>query len=63
MVGEIVSASVTLGRKSVLAVPERAIYDLGEGPLVGVVRRGKTAVLHPVPGSKSARGSKFPASI
>ena len=31
----------------VLQVPSAAILDLGEGPVLSVVRDGKTVVLHP----------------
>jgi RND family efflux transporter MFP subunit len=34
-------------RKGVLQVPAAAILDLGEGPVLNVVRDGKTVVLHP----------------
>jgi RND family efflux transporter MFP subunit len=34
-------------RKGVLQVPSVAIVDQGEGPLLNVVREGKTVVLHP----------------
>ena len=34
-------------RKGVLQVPAAAILDLGEGPILNVVRDGKTVVLHP----------------
>ncbi|HMB06080.1 MAG TPA: efflux RND transporter periplasmic adaptor subunit [Isosphaeraceae bacterium] len=34
-------------RPGVLEVPAVAILDLGEGPVLGVVRDGKTVVLHP----------------
>ena len=34
-------------RPDVLQVPATAILDLGEGPVLSVVRDGKTVVLHP----------------
>jgi hypothetical protein len=34
-----------------LAVPEAALFDLGEGPLLSVVRDGKIKVLHPEVGT------------
>jgi multidrug efflux pump subunit AcrA (membrane-fusion protein) len=34
-------------RKGVLQVPADAVLDLGEGPILNVVRDGKTVVLHP----------------
>jgi RND family efflux transporter MFP subunit len=36
-------------RKGVLQVPVAAVLDLGEGPILNVVRDGKTVVLHPQP--------------
>ena len=41
---------VTINRKTtkdVLQVPAAAILDLGDGPVLGVIRDGKTASLHP----------------
>jgi RND family efflux transporter MFP subunit len=38
-----------------LAVPAEAIQDLGEGPVLVVVREGKAAVLHPKSGVRDAR--------
>jgi len=48
------SAQVTIDRGTkadVLQVPVAALLDLGEGPVVGVVRDGKSAVLHPQVGA------------
>ncbi|HEV3121069.1 MAG TPA: HlyD family efflux transporter periplasmic adaptor subunit [Isosphaeraceae bacterium] len=47
-VGQTVSLSITVDERSgVLQVPVAAILDLGEGPVLTVIREGKTAVLHP----------------
>jgi RND family efflux transporter MFP subunit len=46
--GESVRVSILMEeRKGVLQVPAAAILDLGEGPVLNVVRDGKAAVLHP----------------
>ena len=37
--------------KAVLQVPTAAILDLGEGPVLSVVRDGKSIVLHPEVGT------------
>ena len=37
--------------KAVLQVPAAAILDLGEGPVLSVVRDGKSVVLHPEVGT------------
>jgi len=50
--GQTVSATIVVREKIVLAVPAAAVYDLGEGPLVMVLRDGKTVQLHPTPGLK-----------
>ncbi len=44
--GQAVSATIVVREKKVLAVPVEAVHDLGEGPVISVVRDGKTAVLH-----------------
>lgn len=44
--GEVASANILLSEKSCLAVPAEAIQDLGEGPVINVVRGGKSVVLH-----------------
>jgi RND family efflux transporter MFP subunit len=47
-IGESVRVSIIVDeRKAVLQVPAVAVLDLGEGPVLSVVRDGKTAVLHP----------------
>jgi RND family efflux transporter MFP subunit len=47
-IGETVELAITIEQRSgVLQVPAAAIFDLGEGPLLNVVREGKTVVLHP----------------
>jgi multidrug efflux pump subunit AcrA (membrane-fusion protein) len=47
-VGESVQVTITLNQhEDALQVPAAAIYDLGEGPVVGVVRDGKAALLQP----------------
>jgi hypothetical protein len=40
-------------KRDVLQVPAGAILDLGEGPLVGVVRDGKAVMLHPSVGTEN----------
>jgi RND family efflux transporter MFP subunit len=50
-IGQSVRVSITVGeRKDALQVPAVAILDLGEGPVLNVVRDGKSAVLHPEAG-------------
>jgi RND family efflux transporter MFP subunit len=47
-VGQSVRVSIVVAeRKDVLQVPVEAVLDLGEGPVLNVVRDGKTVVLHP----------------
>jgi RND family efflux transporter MFP subunit len=47
-VGETVQVTVTVEeREGVLQVPSAAIFDEGEGPILTVVRDGKTVLLHP----------------
>ncbi len=47
-IGQTVSIAITVREElDALSVPAAAIFDLGEGPLVNVVRDGKTVVLHP----------------
>lgn len=47
-VGQTVGVSITVREDlQVLSVPDGAIFDLGEGPLLGVVRDGKSVELHP----------------
>ena len=54
--GESVRVSITVNeRKDVLQVPAAAILDLGEGPVLNVVREGKTVVLHPEVGDTARR--------
>lgn len=49
-VGQSVRVSIIVDeRKGVLQVPADAVLDLGEGPILNVVRDGKTVVLHPQP--------------
>ena len=50
--GQTVSATIVVRARTVLSVPAAAVYDLGEGPLVLVLRGGKTVLLHPSPGLK-----------
>ena len=46
--GESVRVSITVDeRKGTLQVPAVAVLDLGEGPVLNVVRDGKSVVLHP----------------
>ena len=52
--GQMLRVSITLEeRHDVLQVPTAAILDLGEGPELGVVREGKSAVLHPTLGKSN----------
>ena len=47
-IGESVHVSIVVSeRPNVLQVPAAAVLDLGEGPVLSVVRDGKSAVLHP----------------
>jgi RND family efflux transporter MFP subunit len=47
-IGQSVRVSIIVDeRKGVLQVPADAVLDLGEGPILNVVRDGKTVVLHP----------------
>jgi HlyD family secretion protein len=47
-IGESVRVSIVVSeQKEVLQVPSVAILDLGEGPVLSVVREGKAVVLHP----------------
>jgi HlyD family secretion protein len=46
--GQVVKATIVLRTEEPqLAVPEAAIFDQGEGPLLAVVRDGKIRLLHP----------------
>jgi HlyD family secretion protein len=46
--GQVVKAIVVLkNEEPQIAVPEAAIFDQGEGPLLAVVREGKIKLLHP----------------
>jgi len=52
-VGQVAGATITVGEaRDVLAVPSEAIYDLGDGVIVNVVRDGKSVVLHPKLGAR-----------
>ena len=47
-IGQTVSLSIIVNEEvKVLSVPVAAIFDLGEGPLVCIVRAGKSEQLHP----------------
>jgi len=47
-IGQSVQVSIVVEeRKAVLQVPAAAVLDLGEGPVVCIVRDGKSVVLHP----------------
>lgn len=51
-VGQTVGLSIAVDeQKGVLEVPTNSILDLGEGPILTVVRDGKTAILHPEVGA------------
>ena len=47
VLGQVASAAIAVEEKSVLAVPLEAIQDIGEGPVLNVIREGKSAVLKP----------------
>ncbi len=48
ILGESLRVSITVNQEGdVLQVPAAAILDLGEGPVLNVVRAGKTVALHP----------------
>ena len=47
-------------RKGALQVPAVAVLDLGEGPVLNVVRDGKSVVLHPEVGTP--HGGWWPVS-
>ena len=50
--GQSIRVSITVDeRKETLQVPAVAILDLGEGPVLNVVRDGKSVVLHPEVGA------------
>jgi multidrug efflux pump subunit AcrA (membrane-fusion protein) len=51
-IGESIHVAIVIEeQKSALQVPAVAILDLGEGPVLSVVRDGKTAILHPEVGA------------
>jgi RND family efflux transporter MFP subunit len=51
--GQTVAATIAVAEQAgALAVPAEAIEDLGEGPVLNVVREGKSAVLHPRLGAR-----------
>ena len=51
--GQMVAVAITVDEKpNLLAVPVAAISDLGEGPLLSVVRAGKSVLLYPQLGRK-----------
>jgi len=51
--GQTLAATITVAEKTgVLAVPLEALVDVGEGPVLNVVRQGKSAVLHPPLGAR-----------
>jgi HlyD family secretion protein len=51
--GQTITAAITVREKAdALAVPVGALDDLGAGPQLNAVRKGKTAVLHPNLGMK-----------
>jgi RND family efflux transporter MFP subunit len=53
--GQVVKANIVLRTEEPqLAVPEAAIFDQGEGPLLAVVRDGKIKLLHPELGATEA---------
>jgi len=51
--GETAAAAINVRQQAdVLVVPAQAIEDLGEGPLLSVIRKGKSVLLHPRLGVK-----------
>jgi multidrug efflux pump subunit AcrA (membrane-fusion protein) len=53
--GQVVKVNVVLkNEESQIAVPEAAIFDQGEGPLMAVIREGKLKLLHPELGINQA---------
>ena len=44
--GQAVSATIVVRQEKVLAVPVEGVHNLGEGPVISVVRGGKSAILH-----------------
>ena len=51
--GQVVKATIVLRKEEPqLAVPDSAIFDQGEGPLLAVVREGKIKLLHPELGAR-----------
>lgn len=51
-VGQTVQVTIDMsGKQDVLQVPVAAVLDLGEGPVLGVVRDGKSVLLHPQAGT------------
>ncbi len=51
-IGQSIRVSISVSEnKGVLQVPAAAILDLGEGPVLSVVRDGKSVVLHPEVGT------------
>jgi multidrug efflux pump subunit AcrA (membrane-fusion protein) len=53
--GQVVKVNVVLkNEESRIAVPEAAIFDQGEGPLMAVIREGKLKLLHPELGTNQA---------
>lgn len=54
-IGETLGVSIVVDRREgVLAVPAAAINDLGEGPVLHVIRQGKAVMLHPRLGMQDA---------
>lgn len=51
-IGESIRVTIVVDEhKAVLQVPTAAILDLGEGPVLAVVREGKSVLLHPEVGA------------
>jgi len=54
-IGQSIRVSIVVDeRKNTLQVPAAAILDLGEGPILSVVRDGKSVILHPEVGVSDA---------
>ena len=61
--GESVAASIEIDTlKDVVQVPAAAVFDLGEGPILNVVRDGKNVTLHPKVAPPAATKSPSPTS-
>ncbi len=54
-IGQSIRASIVVdAHKTAIQVPAAAILDLGEGPILSVVRDGKSVIVHPEVGASNA---------